>query len=746
MTDKGLTHHTHLRTMTGNAKWLRDFIALPNQFIIPVYQRNYDWLIGNCDQLLQDILSIKANGRPMHFFGSIVSAPDATGYGRIVIDGQQRLTTVSLLLMAGVHSVNTGVIKVQQPKRLDEVRDLYLTAPYCNSERKIKLVPIADDMTAYDRIYDMALNGKTVPLIDNSKVTRNYNHFCKRLERVAPSVTFDDLLEAVNRLQIVAIDLTAEDDAQLIFESLNSTGLALQEADKIRNHLLMSLSPTEQQTCFANYWQPIESATKGEGETSKFLRIYLTIRQQLPKPVKEKHIYFEWKHYMKQRDRKAEMADLLEYAHYYERAAQANFTSPRLAQKMRQICNIESEVPYFFFIPFLRYAERNKLSEDEIWRVIDLVENYYARRIVCNMPTNALTQVFCAIHRDVLKSMDEYKAAGKPLHCTYADILVHHLLRRDGVYAFPTDKQFVESLQQRDVYRMNKPYQVFLFERLENAKQGEWNAKQGEWNDVATAMNSHNQQDLATIEHIMPQTLTKEWKEMLGPEAEAVHERYLHTIANLTLTGYNATLSNRPFIDKCNGNGVTLGYKDSKYRLTHSITKYKKWTAEEMEHRFAEIITTLRQLYPMPATAFVPLPRPVDEVTLDDQSFSPTNRKIKGFRLFGVTYDSRQWVDMLEEVVRQFTDRYPDEVEALYDHINLLATSSDDTLQYYHKVSPGHFVLTATDNKSKLRNLRDLFDGCNIHQFELTMMLESSGKAAQQPTLFPITASQDNGN
>ena len=455
--------------MKGYAKPLNEFICGQQiQFVIPVYQRNYDWLQDNCDQLLSDLVKLIHSGRTSHFFGSIVTSVAGTGFSRLVIDGQQRLTTISLLLLAGIKAVNDGLLEISNESRKDEAYDLFLNAKYCNSERKIKLVPIENDRIAYDKIF----NGED-ELDEDSKITRNFRHFYDKLTRKPQQLTFDNLLDAVEHLQIISIELDADDDAQLIFESLNSTGLALTEADKIRNYLLMSLTAEEQQLCFKNYWQKIESAT--ENNPTKFLRDYLTIKQQLQRPVRLSNIYFEWKKYMDGRDRKQEMVEMLDYARYYQQVTEAQMETSKLSAKMRHICNIESDVTNVFFIQFLKYAATNNLSYDEIDKVIDVVENYLARRIICNMPGNALTQVFCALHKDVLKSIAEYQSAGVPLTCSYSDILAYHIMRRDGNYQLPREVQFVTAIQTRDVYHMLKPYQIFLFERLENSVPGEYN-------------------------------------------------------------------------------------------------------------------------------------------------------------------------------------------------------------------------------------------------------------------------------
>lgn len=697
--------------MKGYAKPLHEFIEGHKiQFVIPVYQRNYDWLIDNCDQLFSDLVKLSRSNRCSHFFGSIVTSSADSSYNRLVIDGQQRLTTISLLLLAGIKAVKDGAIEISEESKIDEAYEVFLKAKFCNSERKIKLVPIENDRIAYDKIFN-----EEGSFDEDSKVTRNYRHFYDLLTRKPQALSFDQLLDAIERLQIISIELDSDDDAQLIFESLNSTGLALTEADKIRNYLLMSLTPEEQHMCFKNYWQKIEQAT--ENQPTKFLRDYLTIQQQLQRPVRQSNIYYEWKKYMDGHGRKEELVKMLDYAHYYQQVTEAKLSTAKLSEKMRHICNIETDVTNVFFIQFLKYASANNLSEDEIFKVIDLVENYLARRIVCNMPGNALTQVFCALHKDVLKSIEEYSSANVELGNSYSDILTYHIMRRDGNYQLPRDMQFVESIKTRDTYHMLKPFQIFLFERLENSVHGEYN-------DVATDMKKKD----ATIEHIMPQTLNGDWKAMLGDNYEEIQDKYLHTFANLTLTGINSELSNKPFEIKRDGkkigNEIYPGYKNSKYRLTKNVTLCDKWTEIELQNRCNEIVATFLRLYPLPQTTFKPLPKPVDEASLDEETFSPTNRNLKGFRLFGNEYNETTWKGMLLHVVKLVMERYTDIVDTLYDAEGFFWSAKQADTRYCTMIAPQKYLWTSMDNRSKLRCLRFLFEKCDIAESELVLLLE----------------------
>lgn len=712
--------------MIGQAMPLVGFMANPMaQLIIPVYQRNYDWKVENCKQLYSDLVKLKKSGRANHFFGSLVSASAGTGNDRLIIDGQQRLTTTSLLMLAAIKAVQKGVIECSNQMLVQQTLDTFLSATYCNnSSYKKKLLPIERDRMAYIELF----GDDETKYVSDSKLTRNFRLFCQMLEE--KEFTFDELHAAINKLQIIHIDLQDGDDPQLIFESINSTGLALEEADKIRNYLLMSLSAIEQEQYYKEYWQKIEDATNSK--PTMFLRDYITITENLKKPVNMKLLYLEWKKYMEEqnRDRKDELKNMRLYARYYKQIEQGEIVviengmdkvNDKLSVKMKHLNNLQTDAINVFLVQFLKYAEDNNLAVARIYDVLDLVENYMARRIVCGLPSNALTQVFCALHGDVIKSIKEYEDAGQPLNFGYVDILKYHLLRRDGNYALPNDAQFKEGIETRDAYHMLKPFQIFLFERLENLKDGEIN-------DVATEMRNSD----ATIEHVMPQTLSKEWKEMLGDDAERVHEEYLHRFANLTLTGVNSELSNNPFEEKKKGkviNGQVInGYLSSKYRLTEFIKKKDKWTEIELKERAKDIESKFMTLYPFPSTAFQPLPKPTDEVTLDDD-FSPVGRKLIGYTLYGRYVKTNVWVELYKDVVRTLYDRFQDDLSELIDKqclysIGKVNSLYADKMDSFYKLDENVLLCTTISNNTKLTALRYMFDKAEQSPSELVFSLE----------------------
>lgn len=705
------------------------------QLVIPVYQRNYAWKIDNCNQLFADLVKLKDSHRNSHFFGSIVTAPAGSGLDRLIIDGQQRLTTTSLLMLAAIKAVKDGKMNVSQEGLLEETHDNMLWSKYGSHPTcKFKLIPIEQDRIAYERLFSFDES----QFIKDSKITRNFNNFYEKLTADQQPFTFDELFDVVDRLQVICIDLDNDDDPQLIFESLNSTGLALEEADKIRNYLLMSLAPTEQEDCFKQYWQKIQAATNDA--PTMFLRDYITISDNLLRPVRLNNLYFHWKRYMTEdgRDRKSELASMLDYVRYYNMINTADMAmlingqwvkSAKLSKKMGQLRNLDTDVINVFLISFLKYAAENALSENEIWKVLDLIECYLARRIVCSMSSNSLTQTFCALHRDVLRSISEYEKAGQPLNLPYHEILAYHILRREGNFRIPRDAAFAEAITTRNVYQMPKAAQHFLFERLENFNHTEFI-------DVKKQMLSGE----ATIEHIMPQTLTAQWRSELGEDADNIHDQYLHTFANLTLTGVNSELSNNSFSEKKHGKMVkgqfVNGYQGSIYRLTQELLSYDTWQLKDLEHRAKKIEDKFFSLYPLPATSFKPLPKPTEEISLEDEDFNPTNRWLTGYRLFGVEHQQEVWVNMLVDVVKELYRRDPDSFEPLANKSYWIYSAPGDETKKYEKIGEKCYLWRYANNRNKLIGLRYIFDELNIAYADLQLLIEplSSDVTNVEPT------------
>lgn len=559
--------------MKGDAQPLIKFFdGSDKRFIIPLYQRNYDWKEENCEQLFNDLLNLHESNRKSHFFGSIVSSIQPGTEDRYIIDGQQRITTVSLLLIAIVNVKKEGLIEAADSKLVEKIFKRYLVDEYQEDERKVKLKPIKKDMEAFDAL----LYKSREQYIKESNVTRNYDFFYDRVIR--SGLTIDELFETIKKLEVINIRLDADDDPQLIFESLNSTGLDLSEADKIRNYLLMSLSPTEQDNLYNRFWNPIEVFTKYD--PSSFVRDYLTMKQG--KIGRIDKIYFIFKEYAEGNN--MARADLLEdmhhYAKIYSQIANAKAGTDKLNQKLSQLRTLDSTIAYPFFMAFFNYASKNDLPESEICKVIDVIESYWARRIICNLLSNALNKVFATLHRDVLNQKYKVVSDNKP---AYIDVLTYILLKKGRSSIFPSDEDVKTDFATRQVYKIPANARMFILERLENRDNNERH-------DVVKGLSEKK----ISIEHIMPQTLSDQWKKDLGPEWERIHQTYLHTMANLTLTAYNSQYSNLTFLEK---RDMEKGFKESAFRLNNYVKSCDKWTEDELKERKKELLGVFMKLW-----------------------------------------------------------------------------------------------------------------------------------------------------
>lgn len=485
--------------MKGNEMKLVAYMQGSNKrFVIPVYQRNYDWKIENCKQLFDDLVKVIRNGRKSHFFGSIVSVynPDGANDEFLVIDGQQRLTTVSLLLLAMYNLLEKGIVVPAKASLSERIYETYLVDKWQDDDTRIKLKPVKNDRMAFSKLFDDESEH-----IKESNLTINYNYFHERIQK--EEITIDELFDSLSRLEIISITLNQDDNPQLIFESLNSTGVALSEGDKIRNFILMGLPTKEQNDFYEKYWNKIEVCTGYE--VSAFIRDYLSVKQQVTPSMNR--IYYTFKAYVEDRELETEplLSDLLSYAKWYEILVKGKTANSALNACIYRLNRLETTVTRPFFLEILRLHSENKLSMDEVTDVFLTTENYLFRRTICDLPTNALNKIFLMLHKDVMRydgTDDNYVAK-----------LKYALLAKKERARFPDDAEFAESFSTRPMYLMNSKNKIYVLERLENFGTAEDK-------DVYR----HFDDGTYSIEHIMPQHLTPAWVKDLGEDYLTIHE------------------------------------------------------------------------------------------------------------------------------------------------------------------------------------------------------------------------------
>ena len=688
------------------------FYGAKTLFIIPLYQRKYAWQQKHCARLFEDLKKINRENIPSHFFGSIVATKDdRNDDDLLIIDGQQRITTLSLLILAGLNAVANGDMEAGN-EDLEEVRKNYLYAVRKRVDRQIKLKPIEGDLEAYDALF----GNNPEEFVKNTGMTSNYQLFYQMIK--ASDLSFTDMIGAIERLTVIDIRLDSEDNPQLIFESLNSCGKDLEEADKVRNYLLMSLLPKEQEEYYHFYWSKIEKLT--DGEPTMFIRDYLTIENGAISNIED--LYFDFKAYDEKEhiERKMLLEKMLKFARYYRHITKGETGNARLDRKLKQISYIGTTVHLPFFLSFFDYANENSFDEEEIYAVLDVIENYWARRIICNYPANALQKMFATLHTEIIKIYQRHEKRGIELPLPYSEILKYALLRKQGTTAFPENEEVIKEFPERQIYRIPSSYRCFLFERMENENSPEAN------DTIVEKMQSGD----FTIEHIMPRTLTPQWKQELGDNWEEVYNTYLHTFGNLTLTGFNVSYSNHSFKEKKEGyidrKGNKIdGFNNSAFRLSNYLKHCDKWTEEEITDRNRQLLENFLFLWPMIETKYVPLEKEYELVSFDDDEYELTGRSILGFRYRDERHPVTTWKEMLVQVCKLMYNENPSTATyvATKDYWMHETGNKERT-----KIAENCYIYSSCSTNTKRSILNYLFKELNIPssvlEFELVPVAE----------------------
>lgn len=631
------------------------------RFIIPVYQRNYDWKTENCKQLYDDLVKVVKNHRNSHFFGSLVSVYESSGRNTefLVIDGQQRLTTVSLLLLAMYNLISKELVVVEEKTLANQIYEDFLVDKYQPKETRIKLKPVKNDREAFDKLFN-----SEDEYIRDSNLTTNYNYFYDRIKK--QEVTVDELFDAICKLEIINITLSNDDNPQLIFESLNSTGLDLSEGDKIRNFILMGLPANVQNEYYDKYWNKIEICTKYD--VSSFIRDYLSIKQQaIPS---QKKVYINFKEFVEYTKIETEelLKDMLAYAKRYQVLLNGNSVDKILNACIYRLNRLETTVTRPFFLEVLRLFDENKLNIDDVSDIFITTENYLFRRNICDLPTNALNKIFLMLHREIIR----YDGTDND----YVSKFKYTLLSKKDRARFPNDDEFARDFTERQIYLMNSKNKIYILERIENFGTVEDKDIYGHCDDGTYS-----------IEHIMPQHLTPLWQKELGENYELIHEEWLHRIANLTLTAYNSKYSNSSFVEKKN---MQNGFSDSGIRMNTYIAQKDKWTLAELKDRSDYLKNKALQIWSAPITDYLPAEKQMDSVTLGED-ISLSGRQIVRFSFKKAEQPVTSWVDMYERVVKLL---HADEKSVLN---HLAAQKGDYDLSVYF-----------SDNKNTLRSALEI--------------------------------------
>ncbi|MBH0273747.1 DUF262 domain-containing protein [Helicobacter pylori] len=612
--------------MKADAIKLLDFIgkSQEKQFVIPIYQRVYSWGKEHCEQLWDDIIKTGGNDQiEGHFIGSIVFVHDGiytTNYNELlIIDGQQRLTTITLLLIALRDHLNDED-EFLEKFSCQKIQNRYLINSDEKGDKKFRLILSEPDR---DTLLSLIDENRRKPSEPSVKIVENFELFEEWIRKNTDKL--ETIFKGLDKLMIVWIALKkGKDDPQLIFESMNSKGIELTQADLIRNYIIMETEVEKQEDFYNQYWRAMEEDFK-QNETlfNQFVRHYLTIKtRDIPNIHK---VYEAFKRYQQERgiETEALLQDLQKYCGFFCQIVFKKEDDKDLNKALSFLVDLEMDVVYPLLLELYSDYSDGVLSKQDFIPIIYLTESYICRRAVCGLGTNSLNKVFPFVTKKINK--DQYLESIK-VHFGY-------LTEKQR---FPNNDEFKEHFITIDFYHFQK--KEYFLERLENF-------------DTKEPVNTQE----CTIEHIMPQTLTEEWKRDLGENFQAIHDKYLHTIGNLTLTGYNKEYNNKPFKEK---RDMEKGFKQSPLRLNQSLKDLEPFDEKKIEKRANDLADWALKIWTYPN---------LDAETLEKYK-QKGKREKKAYDLSSYKFGShsRELFDILSKEIKALDERITEKFNQEY--------------------------------------------------------------------------------
>lgn len=659
------------------------------QFVIPIYQRNYDWTYLQCGQLLDDILELgKNDDLNAHFIGSIVYIhDDVYSTGEIteltIIDGQQRLSTVTLIYL-----VLYQIAKELGDERLvNQITKTYLINEFAAEEEKLKLKPTENN----DRALKYLLrNDPEEEYSEYSRLIDNFNYFKSRIS----TNNYEVVRKGLKKLMFVEISLErGKDDPQRIFESLNSTGLELSQADLIRNYILMRLDRKSQNKIYENYWEYIERLAqddkKSESKVSDYIRDYLTLKNK--KIPNKNKVYQEFKaKYPTSTIEELEnnLKPIKKLVTYYNKLLNpANESDRDIQIHLEYLERLEINVSYPFLLKVYDDYSTNLISKETFIEVLELIQSFAWRRFIVGLPTGGLNKIFMRLYEDVDPE-------------NYLSSIQFSLVNKKGNQKFPRDTEVIKFLKEKDIYNIKAKNRTYFLERLENHENKE-------------PVKIENNENI-TIEHIFPQNPDPQWKTNLNKEEyKLIKEKYLNTITNLTLSGNNGKLRNKPFLIKrdMNIDEKEQGYKYSRLWLNRYLQTLEKWGIEELEQRFEILKERFLKIWNFPNVA-IDEPTDFDEVNIFDAE-DPTGKKLEYATLFDQKLKISTVTDLYTEVMKTLFNLQPQTFFSSNLSQKLRITKDKNKCRYAVSINETYFMEVHMDNKAKFERIKmalTLFD------------------------------------
>ncbi len=586
-----------------------------NQLVIPIYQRVYSWEKKQCKELWDDIIKVGGDDKmDGHFIGSILYVLDGITHSDnalLIIDGQQRLTTITLLLTA---------LRDHWSDKRKEIENHYLINSDKDGDKKFRLILSESDK---DTLLYLIDKDKRKPSKPSSKIVENFKFF---EEWVSNTGKLETIFKGLEKLMIVEIALEkGKDDPQLIFESMNSKGMELVQTDLIRNYIVMETEVEKQEIFYKKYWRAMEEEFEQNKKLfDRFVRHYLTIKtREIPNINK---VYVALKDYQQKEGIGIEdlLKDLQKYCGYFCRIVFKKEDDKDLNKALGFLVDLEKDVVYPLLLELYSDYSDGVLSKDDFIPIVALIESYICRRAVCGLGANSLNKIFASFTKKINKDQ-------------YLESIKAHFGYLTEKQRFPNNDEFKKLFITIDFYNLKD--KKYFFERLESFNTQE----------------PVNTQE-CTIEHIMPQTLNLEWKRDLGENFQAIHDKYLHTIGNLTLTGYNKEYSNNSFQEK---RDMEKGFKQSPLKLNQSLKDLESFGEEEIKKRANDLADLALKIWTYPK---------LDAETLEKYKPKKDKKEKKVYDLSSYKFGShsRELFDILSKEIKALDERITESFTKAY--------------------------------------------------------------------------------
>ena len=696
--------------MKANELPINNFLQSPSvQFVIPVYQRNYDWTTSQCSQLANDIINVEKEDRGTHFIGSIVFIHEGA-YSTsevkelVIIDGQQRLTTINILYVALYRFAKENNLD----KDAEMLYNMFLVNQYVQNESsKLKLKQTDVNSLAFKSI----LNSTENQFSSYSNVIENFNFF----KDLINSENFHTIINGIKRLIFVEISLERDkDDPQRIFESLNSTGLDLSQSDLIRNFILMDLVPKEQNKIFNNIWSPIEEnardLTKQRSLVSSYIRDYLTLKSK--KIPNKNKVYVEFKKkYADYSDddfnQELEFIKLLS-SHYKKFINPNTENDPEIRRELQYISRLEINVAYPFLLQVFEDYENGIIEKYDLIKVLKLIQSFTWRRFVVGLPTNALNKIFMALYSDID-------------HEDYYESLAVSLAKKKGSSRFPTNQDIETSLKEKDLYNIQSKNRNYMFEMLENYNNREY---------VDTA------NEKITIEHIFPRNPNEDWQDILSNyELNDFKDKYLNTIGNLTLSGNNGALSNKGFKEKknMNINGGEQGYVFSRMWLNDYLKSIDTWSTVEYLDRQKIIYERFLKIWEYPDVDLSKFDVYDEENIFDVED--PTNKKLQYFIFENSKVEAYDITELYMYVMNELFERNAQLLLDADAGYYFKIQKEESNLRSAKHLKNGYSVECGMNSHNKFKILRKILSLFNIDDLSVKLVPYDDAETSDRFTI-----------